>query len=56
MTSLLEVFCDVDDFWQSFDPLWQSQQKNKAQVQKVWQRTSCEINAGETRLWLTLNS
>ena len=31
-------------------------QKIKAQVQKVWQRTSCEMNAGETRLWLTLNS
>lgn len=27
MTSLLEVFCDVDDFWQSFNPRWQSQQK-----------------------------
>lgn len=27
MASLLEVFCDVDDFWQWFNPQWQAQQK-----------------------------
>lgn len=27
MTSLLEIFCDVDDFCQWFNPQWQAQQK-----------------------------
>jgi transposase len=26
MDSLLELFCDVDDFWQTFEPLWNQQQ------------------------------
>ena len=24
--SLLELFCDVDDFWQAFEPYWSSNQ------------------------------
>src|SRR5215216_5002207 len=26
MTSLTELFCHVDDFWQAFEPLWREQQ------------------------------
>ena len=26
MTSLTELFCRVDDFWQAFEPLWREQQ------------------------------
>lgn len=26
MTSLLELFCHVDDFWQAFEPYWRNQQ------------------------------
>lgn len=34
MPSLLEVFCDVDDFWQSFDPQWQNHQKKQLGVRR----------------------
>ena len=26
MTSLTELFCDVDDFWQAIEPYWRAQQ------------------------------
>ena len=31
MTSLTELFCHVDDFWQAFEPRWREQQISDGQ-------------------------
>lgn len=33
--SLLELFCDVDDFWQTFEPIWQQQQLASGEQQRI---------------------
>lgn len=33
--SLLELFCDVDDFWQAFEPIWQQQQLASGEQQRI---------------------
>ena len=37
MDNLLELFCDVDDFCQSFEPVWQKQMLSAGEIQR--QRT-----------------
>ena len=34
MDSLLELFCDVDDFCQSFVPVWQKQMLSAGEIQR----------------------
>ncbi len=37
MMSLLELFCDVDDFWQSFQPHWMQDMLGSGAVQRFRQ-------------------
>jgi hypothetical protein len=36
--SLLELFCEIDDFWQAFKPFWESKQLSSGECQ--WRRSS----------------
>ena len=39
--SLLELFCDVDDFWQAFCPTWQQQRLASNTIKRVRQTQLC---------------
>ena len=32
--SLLEMFCDIDGFWQTFQPIWESKQLKSGERQR----------------------
>jgi len=40
--SLLELFCDVDDFWQSFRPTWYGQLLAQGVIRRVRAPRMCE--------------
>lgn len=40
--SLLELFCDVDDFWQRFAPLWKQSQLARGQTSRDRQGQMCD--------------
>ena len=48
MDSLLELFCDVDDFCKGFLPKWQRLQLSSGLLQRSRQRSLCisEIRRG----------
>jgi hypothetical protein len=39
MDSLTELFCDVDDFCQEFQPSWQKQQLTAGEIQRQRERS-----------------
>ena len=39
MDSLLELFCDVDDFCQAFLPIWRKQQLSTGEIQRQRKRS-----------------
>jgi hypothetical protein len=42
--SLLELFCDIDDFWQRFEPQWrQGLLENRQQRQRLGRMTMSEL-------------
>lgn len=43
--SLLQLFCEIDDFWQAFKPMWESQQLSSGEQQRrrATQLTMSEI-------------
>jgi len=40
--SLLELFCDVDDFWQAFRPAWYAHLLAQGTIQRVRTPRLCE--------------
>ena len=42
--SLLELFCDVDDFWQAFAPAWQQERLTSGAVKRV---KACQLTPSE---------
>jgi len=39
MDSLIELFCDLDDFCQSFPPVWRKQLLNAGEIQRQRERS-----------------
>jgi hypothetical protein len=63
MDSLLELFCDVDDFCQSFLPKWKEQLFSNGEIQELRKRSlslsevtpSLASGAGVTILSISIN-